>query len=78
MPGYDVRILHPDGDRCGVGEEGVICIRLPLKPGALPTLGGDDARFEASLPLRASRLVPDRRRRLLRRGRLPIRHGPRR
>jgi len=48
MPGYDVCILHPDGDRCDVGEEGVICIRLPLPPGGLPTLWDDDARFQAS------------------------------
>jgi propionyl-CoA synthetase len=48
MPGYDVRILHPDGDRCDVGEEGVICLRLPLPPGTLPTLWNDDARFQAS------------------------------
>ncbi|MFM9034708.1 MAG: propionyl-CoA synthetase, partial [Mycobacterium sp.] len=48
MPGYDVRILHPDGSGCGAGEEGAICIRLPLPPGTLPTLWGDDARFEAS------------------------------
>ncbi|MEX1174394.1 MAG: propionyl-CoA synthetase [Mycobacterium sp.] len=48
MPGYDVRILHPDGSGCDPGEEGAICIRLPLPPGTLPTLWGDDARFESS------------------------------
>jgi len=48
MPGYDVAILHPDGSGCEPGEEGAICIRLPLPPGTLPTLWGDDARFEAS------------------------------
>ncbi len=48
MPGYDVQILHPDGSRCEPGEEGAICISLPLPPGTLPTLWGDDARFEAS------------------------------
>lgn len=48
MPGYDVRILHPDGSGCDPGEEGAICIRLPLPPGTLPTLWGDDARYEAS------------------------------
>jgi len=48
MPGYDVQILHGDGSGCEPGEEGAICIRLPLPPGALPTLWGDDARFEAS------------------------------
>jgi len=48
MPGYDVQILHPDGSGCRPGEEGAICIRLPLPPGTLPTLWGDDARYEAS------------------------------
>ncbi len=48
MPGYGVAILLPDGSGCERGEEGAICIRLPLPPGTLPTLWGDDARFEAS------------------------------
>lgn len=48
MPGYDVRILHIDGSECGTGEEGAICISLPLPPGTLPTLWGDDDRYEAS------------------------------
>ena len=30
------------------GDEGAICIRLPLPPGALPTLWGDDERYVAS------------------------------
>ncbi len=48
MPGYDVCVLRADGSRCEAGEEGAICVSLPLPPGALPTLWGDDARFEAS------------------------------
>lgn len=48
MPGYDVRILHPDGSQCGPNEEGSICVRLPLPPGTLPTLWGDDDRYVAS------------------------------
>jgi propionyl-CoA synthetase len=48
MPGYEVCVLRADGTRCDAGEEGAICIRLPLPPGALPTLWGDDARFENS------------------------------
>ena len=48
MPGYDVRILRPDGSGCEPGEDGVICLKLPLPPGTLPTLWGDDERFEAS------------------------------
>ncbi|SEH66561.1 propionyl-CoA synthetase [Mycolicibacterium rutilum] len=48
MPGYDVRILRLDGSPCEPNEEGAICIRLPLPPGTLPTLWGDDARYENS------------------------------
>src|SRR4029453_134583 len=48
MPGYDVRILRPDGSECDGGEEGAICVRLPLPPGTLPTLWGDDDRYVAS------------------------------
>ena len=48
MPGYDVRILAPDGTEREPGEEGDICIRLPLPPGTLPTLWGDDDRFVSS------------------------------
>jgi propionyl-CoA synthetase len=48
MPGYDVRILRPDGSECDTGEEGAICVRLPLPPGTLPTLWGDDDRYIAS------------------------------
>jgi propionyl-CoA synthetase len=48
MPGYDVRVLHVDGSSCRPGEEGAICIQLPLPPGTLPTLWGDDDRYESS------------------------------
>jgi propionyl-CoA synthetase len=46
MPGYDVHILASDGSReVRPGEEGSICIRLPLPPGTLPTLWNDDERY---------------------------------
>jgi propionyl-CoA synthetase len=48
VPGYDVQILDPAGRRLGPGEEGAICIRLPLPPGTLPSLWGDDERYVAS------------------------------
>lgn len=48
MPGYDVRILHDDGYRCEPGEDGAICIALPLPPGTLPTLWNADERYVAS------------------------------
>ena len=48
MPGYDVQVLREDGSVCEPGEEGVICLKLPLPPGALATLWSDDAQFVAS------------------------------
>ncbi|WP_433156952.1 propionyl-CoA synthetase [Kribbella sp. CA-247076] len=45
MPGWDLRILDAAGTRLPAGEEGAIAIRLPLPPGALPTLWGDDQRY---------------------------------
>src|SRR6185436_15194767 len=48
MPGYDLCILRPDGSECDAGEEGAICVRLPLPPGTLPTLWRDDDRYIAS------------------------------
>ena len=48
VPGYDVQVLDTSGQQVSAGEEGAICIRLPLPPGTLPTLWGDDDRFVAS------------------------------
>jgi propionyl-CoA synthetase len=48
VPGYDVQVLGPDGRPVGPDVEGAICIRLPLPPGTLPTLWGDDERFVSS------------------------------
>ena len=63
MPGYDVRILDPADTSDAAGglgavpaagvelparAEGAIAIRLPLPPGTLPTLWGDDDRYVAS------------------------------
>jgi propionyl-CoA synthetase len=48
MPGYDVHVLDPMGARVPVGGEGAICLKLPMPPGTLPTLWGDDARYVAS------------------------------
>ncbi|AQW54713.1 propionyl-CoA synthetase [Streptomyces violaceusniger] len=45
VPGWDVRVLDQGGTELPAGQEGVIAIRLPLPPGALPTLWGDDQRF---------------------------------
>jgi propionyl-CoA synthetase len=48
VPGYDVRILDERGNTLGPKEEGAICLRLPLPPGTLPTLWGDDDRYLSS------------------------------
>ncbi|MEU6645706.1 propionyl-CoA synthetase [Saccharomonospora sp. NPDC046836] len=45
VPGWDVRILGQSGEELPAGQEGAIAIRLPLPPGALPTLWGDDQRY---------------------------------
>jgi propionyl-CoA synthetase len=45
VPGYDVRILDPEGRERGPREEGAVVIKLPLPPGCLPTLWDADERF---------------------------------
>ncbi len=49
MPGYNLKILDAsDGRELPPNENGVICIKLPLPPGNLPTLWNDDRRFVES------------------------------
>ncbi|MFC9976386.1 propionyl-CoA synthetase [Spirillospora sp. NPDC127200] len=48
VPGYDVRVLAPDGSPAEPGADGDIVIRLPLPPGTLPALWQDDERFVES------------------------------
>jgi propionyl-CoA synthetase len=48
VPGWDLHVLAEDGTECPPGVEGAICLRLPLPPGALPTLWNDDERYLAS------------------------------
>jgi propionyl-CoA synthetase len=48
MPGYDLHILAVDGTDCAPGEEGAVCLKMPLPPGTLATLWGDDARYQSS------------------------------
>ena len=45
VPGYDVRIVNAEGGEVAPGETGEIVVRLPLPPGCLPTVWGDDQRF---------------------------------
>ena len=46
VPGYDVYVVDPaTGTDVPPGSTGDIVVRLPLPPGCLPTLWGDDQRF---------------------------------
>ena len=47
VPGYAVHVLGENGQQLAAGEEGAICIKLPMPPGTLPTLWGDDDRYVA-------------------------------
>ncbi|MFF4798919.1 propionyl-CoA synthetase [Streptomyces sp. NPDC001351] len=48
LPGWDVRVLDPSGQPAPPGVDGAIVVKLPLPPGALPTLWNDDERFIGS------------------------------
>ena len=45
VPGYDVHVLDGTGAPVPPGQDGEIVIKLPLPPGCLPTLWGDDERY---------------------------------
>ena len=49
MPGYELHILDEGGHEVGAPNTlGAVAIKLPLPPGALPTLWGNDERFRTS------------------------------
>jgi propionyl-CoA synthetase len=48
LPGWDIQVLGADGRRVPAGEDGAIVAKLPLPPGAFPTLWNDDERFVKS------------------------------
>jgi propionyl-CoA synthetase len=45
MPGWDVQALGADGNPVKPGDIGTICCRMPLPPGAFPTLWNAEDRF---------------------------------
>ena len=45
MPGYDVQVLSDEGEVLEPGELGNIVVKLPLPPGAFPTLWNAEKRF---------------------------------
>lgn len=47
VPGYDIRILGPDGSEVEANEQGAVTIKLPLPPGCLTTIWRNPERFEA-------------------------------
>ena len=44
-PGWDVRVLDPDGAEMPAGGIGAICVKTPLPPSAFPTLWNADDRY---------------------------------
>lgn len=46
MPGYDIRVLSDEGDELPRGELGNVVVKMPLPPGAFPTLWNADERFK--------------------------------
>ncbi|KMK66312.1 propionyl-CoA synthetase [Puniceibacterium sp. IMCC21224] len=48
MPGYEFRIVDPDGNEMPPGELGAIVTPLPLPPGTFPTLWNAEDRFRKS------------------------------
>lgn len=45
VPGYDIRVLDDDDRECEANQIGAIVAKLPLPPGALPTLWNADEHF---------------------------------
>jgi propionyl-CoA synthetase len=48
LPGWDVQVLDPSGNPAEPDVDGAIVVKLPLPPGAFPTLWNDDDRFVES------------------------------
>ncbi len=48
VPGYNIKILDPEGKELGRNQEGLVAAKLPLPPGTLPTLWQADQRFKES------------------------------
>ena len=48
LPGWDVQVLDASGRPVPADEDGAIVVKLPMPPGALPTLWNDDERFVRS------------------------------
>ncbi|KAA1174992.1 propionyl-CoA synthetase [Marinobacter salinexigens] len=47
-PGFNVQVVDLNGSQVPAGEQGQIAVKLPLPPGCLTTVWGDDERFQSS------------------------------
>jgi propionyl-CoA synthetase len=45
VPGWDLRVLDADGRELAAGQTGALVVKLPMPPGATPTLWNADQRF---------------------------------
>ena len=45
VPGWDLRVLGSDGGELAPGETGALVVKLPMPPGASPTLWNAEERF---------------------------------
>jgi propionyl-CoA synthetase len=45
VPGWDLRVLDADGRELPAGQTGALVVKLPMPPGASPTLWNADERF---------------------------------
>ena len=45
VPGWDLRVLDPDGRELPAGETGALVVKLPMPPGSTPTLWNAEDRF---------------------------------
>jgi propionyl-CoA synthetase len=45
VPGWDLRVLDVDGRELPAGQTGALAVKLPMPPGASPTLWNADQRF---------------------------------
>lgn len=45
VPGFNVHVVDSEGKEVAAGVEGLIVIKLPMPPGTLPTLWGNDQRY---------------------------------
>jgi propionyl-CoA synthetase len=45
VPGWQLKVLQPSGEEVSAGDTGALVVKLPMPPGATPTLWNNDQRF---------------------------------